>query len=175
MPYTSPAAIVSGTVISKSTFGDVVKADLDYLANPPACRVYHNVSQSVATSGAFTKLAMNSERYDTNSMHDTVTLNTRITMNTAGLYVVGGLVDFANNVTGERLATILLNNTVDIAGQRINADTVADTILNPSAVWKFAAGDYIELRAFQTSGGALNVLASSGVSCEFWATWIGLG
>lgn len=44
-------------------------------------------------------------------------------------------------------------------------------------VEKFSAADYIEVQVAQSSGGALNVQASTAASraLEFWATWVGVG
>src|SRR5262245_22049217 len=114
MGYTSPATVVTATTISTSTFGNIVKGDLDFLANPPACRAYHNAAQAL-TTGVEASLALNSERYDTDTMHDTVTNNSRLTIKTAGLYIITGHVEFANNATGYRLGGLRVNNTTTIA------------------------------------------------------------
>ena len=178
MPYTSPAAIVTGTTISKTTFGDVVKADLDFLATPPACRAYHNANQSL-THATLTALAMNSEREDTDLMHDNVTNNTRITFKTAGRYVVTAQILWASNATGERALHLRLNGAVFIGGHSQTPVNGSSTAMSVTTQYKFAANDYIELMAFQASGGALNVLASDNVNekrgCEAQACWVGLG
>lgn len=175
MPYTSPASPVSGAVISKTTFGDVVKADLDFLANPPACRVTKAAAQSIATS-ALTAVTFDTERYDTDTMHDNVTNNTRITIKTAGLYTVGAAIEWAAGGTSFRLLLIRLNGTTPIAqliGPPETTGVATDQTL--STVYKFAVNDYIEVMAQQNSGGALNVSKINNSSPEFWATWIGLG
>lgn len=175
MPYTSPAAITTGTVISKSTFGDVVKADLDFLASPPACRVY---GAGLATSNnTLTAITFNAERYDTNTMHDNVTNNTRITFNTAGVYIVTGHVEWQTSGVGVRTLTVYLNGT---GGTRIASSTVLPLSADPtdmsiSTTYKFGVGDYIVLAGTQTSGGVLNVSNVSNYSPEFSATWVGLG
>lgn len=179
MPYVSPAAVTSGAVISKTTFGDVVKADLDYLANPPACRVFHNASQSVANGGT-TTLAFNSERYDTNTMHDNVTNNSRITFTTAGLYIITANIEFAAGTDyANVVASIRLNGTTFIAGENNGAVTHAASAANVSVTttYKFAAADYVELLASQVNGAgtARNVVTAGNRSPEFAATWIGLG
>lgn len=175
MPYTSPATVVTGTTIT-STWGNSVKTAADYLANPPACRVFHSTTQS-ATSAVALTLAFNSERYDTNTMHDTVTNNSRITMNTAGLYLVTAHVAFAANATGQRDLYIQLNATTYIAmATTPSIGAGGETFLSVATAYKFAAGDYVIARVFQNSGGALNVNGSSvAYGCEFSATWIGLG
>lgn len=174
MPYTSPAAIVTGTTISKTTFGDVVKADLDYLANPPACRVTKSALQ-VITTGAPTAIIFDSERYDTDTMHDTVTNNTRITIRTAGLYLVGANVEWASSTLGTyRQLSIRLNGSTAVAWV-LQAPPSQVLRQNLSAVYKFAVNDYVELIAEHDKGSDINVSLTGNISPEFWATWLGLG
>lgn len=178
MPYVPPATVVTGTPIA-STWGNAVKAATDYLANPPACRVYNNAAIPV-TSGAWNALTFNTERWDTDSMHSTVTNTGRITLNTAGLYIVTGHAEFAANATGVRGLQVLRNTDADGIAQIYYqaAPATTGTAITVATVWKFAAGDYIQLRAFQNSGGALNINyggANTFFTPEFSATWIGLG
>jgi len=175
MPYTSPATVVTGTTIA-STWGNSVKAATDYLANPPACRVYNSANISIAVSGTPQMLTYDSERYDTNSMHSTSSLTGRITFNTAGLYVVNSQVFFANNPTGERFVAIVLNGATVIVRNQFGANASGGPWrAQATTIYKFAVGDYVETQVYQTSGAALNVTASPNDSPEFMATWIGLG
>lgn len=179
MPYVSPATQSSGAVAPVS-WATAVKTGLDYQANPPACRVYNNAAIAIATGAGApgTALTFNTERYDTDTMHDTVTNTGRITFTTAGLYIVGAHVQWATNGTGERWMQIKKNGTDQIdfvsgTGAGITND-VGQTIC---VVEKFAAADYIQVFVAQSTGGNLNVQASTAASraLEFWATWIGLG
>lgn len=174
MPYTSPGDVTTGTTIT-SAWGNLVGDATDYLANPPACRAYHNAAQSPANNTE-TALALNSERYDTNSMHDTVTQNSRITFTTAGLYVVNGSASWAANATGVRQIGIRLGGVTYIAVEL--ELTPGGTIVcqqTISTTYKFTAGQYVELVAYQNSGAALAVNSTGNYSPEFAATWVGLG
>ena len=151
---------------------------LNFLSNPPSCRVYHNTTQSL-TTGVETPMVFNTERYDTDTMHDTATNNGRITINTAGLYVVGLSVGYTANATGTRYTSIRANGGTTYLFQdvRAAAPTLSTNVVIGGVV-KLNAGDFILGYAYQTSGGALNVLASSGTDysgADFWATWIGKG
>jgi hypothetical protein len=177
MAYSSPATVVTGTTIT-STWGNSVKTAADYLANPPACRVYHTANQAI-NNNALTALAFNSERFDTNTMHDTVTNNSRITFNTAGLYIVTGSFAFAldtdyTDITG----LIRMTGATTIAEETRYATGVsAIPRLTISTLYKFAVSEYVELVAYQTntSANANNVTASLNYSPEFSAVWVGLG
>lgn len=178
MPYVSPAAVVSGAVISKTTFGDVVKADLDYLANPPACRVYHNTTQLCADA-ADTIVAFNSERWDTDVMHDTVTNNSRVTIKTAGLYLLtfSGLLTSLTTYSQVN-CYFRLNGATPLGYQGYSPTTfnMAPELSN-TTVFKFAVNDYIQVLVYQdnTANTAQNLLTGANYSPEFSATWLGLG
>lgn len=136
-------------------------------ANTPSCRAYHNAAQSVphATS---TPLALNSERFDTDTIHDVVTNNTRLTCNTAGVYVITGCAVYLANATGRRMLQIRLNGTTVIADIEITAVSGGNnTVLSITSIYSLSLNDYVELVAFQDSGGALNVSSSGNISPEF--------
>lgn len=173
MPYTDPGAVTTGTTIT-STWGNAVRNAEQYLANPPACRVYHNAAQS-HTTGTEISLAFNSERFDTDSMHDPVTNNSRITFTTAGLYQITGCLEWTANTTGLRYAVIRLNGVTNLCVVTNNASSSLTTDIVVSTLWKAAAGDYVELRAWQNSGATLNIAAGIASTPEFMAVWVGLG
>lgn len=156
-----------------------LRDNVAFLANPPACRVYHNANQSFADAG-LAGVSFNSERYDTASMHDTVTNNGRITLNTAGLYLVtlDGHFAAAGDYT-EVYGFIRLNNTTYIAQGGPGAATAGglNVGFNVATVYKFAANDFVTADAVQnnTGGAARNLLASGNYSPEFSATWLALG
>jgi hypothetical protein len=133
-------------------------------------RAYHNAAQSIASGGPGTVLALNSERYDTDGFHDTVTNSSRLTVPAGkdGKYRITGTVQFAANATGERRLEILLNGATVIG--RVSSAAVsgtAPTVLTVTCDYGFVAGDYVELRAFQDSGGALDAEAVGNYSPEF--------
>lgn len=148
-------------------------------ANPPACRVFHSVTQSIldATGAA---LLFDSERFDTDSMHSTVTNNSRITINTAGLYVLNATCQFPS--AGDFLNCIIqlrVNGTTYIATVSNSGNGAVSTImqLGCSAIYKFAVADYVETMVYQdnSAGTARVVDAAPNWSPEFSACWIGLG
>lgn len=148
--------------------------------NPPACRVFHSVDQSLADA-TITAIAFNSERYDTDTMHDTAVFNTRITFKTPGVYVVTASLAFtgATDYTSLFLG-IRLNGLTYIA--QASAPGANDSGLNVIALiqstqYKFAVNDYVEVLAWHnnTANAARNVLSSANHSPEFSATWVGVG
>lgn len=132
----------------------------------PAARVYHSASQAIP-DGANTALQFNSERYDTDSIHDNVTNNARLTCRTAGAYSIFGNASFADNATGRRFLEIVLNGTTSIARVCVTAVNGAGTVVNVSTQYYLNAGDYVTLVATQNCGGDLGVDASGNFSPEF--------
>lgn len=178
MPYVAPATVVSGTTIT-TAWGNAVKTGLDYQANAPCCRVTHNAAQSITDAAEIT-VAFNVEVFDPAGMHSTVTNNSRITFNDAGVYVVtfGGELVAAADYT---LITVrfVANGTTNIARAAIG--TVANATQTPglhlATIYKFAAGEWVDVRVLQdnTASAARNLLASTGLSPMFSAAWVGLG
>lgn len=152
---------------------------IGFFFDPPACRVTHNVTQSHATSGSWLAVSFNTENFDTASMHDTVTNNSRISAPVTGIYIVHGSVEFASgtavqaigfrvNGTGTGSPTHSIQGHVDAVAQA-GFYHYGDTI-------KLIANDYIELVALQSSGGALNLVASTAEGRpNFSVVWVGRG
>lgn len=147
-----------------------VRDDLAFIHDPPSCRVRNSADISIPNN-TLTVLTFNAERFDTDGMHSTSVNTGRITFATAGKYIIGGDIEWVGNVTNVRLIGIRLNGATIIAyADQINSDTA---VLRQSVVtlYQFAAGDYVELLAYQNSGGALTVSALGNYSPEFWAAW----
>jgi hypothetical protein len=147
------------------------------LATVPCCRVFHTANQGINTASA-SPLAFNSEDYDTDTMHSTISNTGRIVFNTAGIYLVTANVRWAQNNTGYRQLIVELNGTADpIDGTNIAStnDTVYVTTGTDQSIafpYRFALNDHIRLAGYQTSGGALNVLYVTPWSPTFTATFL---
>lgn len=130
--------------------------------NVPAVRANRTTNQSVNDS-TVTYIALNAtDSYDYNSMHDTSTNNTRITFNTKGVYNIIGEVGYDGNTTGIRYCFMDINGTsTRISTVKFATGGDAGQIqIQCGASYEFNAGDYVELGAFQNSGGALNVVGA---------------
>ena len=166
-----------GTVPTSPTFtaGAVLTAaqenqqrDVDnFLLNPPQCNAYRSAALSPATA-TWTAVGLDAEVFDIvqsgdSPGHDNATNNTRIFARTAGKYEVTGQVTFAANATGIRALSINLNaagnvasGTVLISAQVNNLGTASTAVpAGVVQVYPMAAGDYVELFAYQSSGAGL--------------------
>lgn len=168
MAYSTPPNFVAGAVLTEANL-DVLSDDISFLANPPRCRVYNSGNLSIATS-TWTALTLDSERYDTDTMHSTAVNTSRITFTTAGTYLVGAHVIFDVNATGVRGLRLVLGGSTPLAEQMIGSFGGLNPSLSIATAYQFTAGQYVEMQAYQSSGGNLNVLGGVGNQTpEFWA------
>jgi len=140
-----------------------IQTQLD--AKAPAFKgslVYIDGNQSIANNDGTEKIAFDQESYDTSTIHDTVTNNSRLTV-PAGVTKVrltAGL-SFAANATGYRSASFHKNGVSTYVGL-VSAQELSPTagqfanLYLTSPVLTVVATDYFELFCFQNSGGALN-------------------
>jgi hypothetical protein len=135
----------------------------------PSCRVYNSVNIPIATSST-TILTFDSQRWDSHGLHTVGT--SRLTCKRAGLYHIFGHIVMPANTSGVRSMAIILNGVTPIANQRVNGSSVF-SMLSVSTMYLLSAGDYIELRVWQTSGGSLDISADPNRSPEFGMTYIG--
>jgi len=130
-------------------------------AAQPTARVRNNANQSIASSVAKV-LTFNIANYDTDSMHDNVTNPTRLTCQTAGLYLIVGQVEWQSNTSGRRALSIRLNGATYIAiSNDIAAGTNGQVVMT---TYRLNVGNYVELTAYQDSGTNLNVIGGKACS-----------
>lgn len=135
-------------------------------------RVYHNANQAIPDN-TNTTLSFNTEIYDTDTIHDLIINNSRLTCKTAGKYMIAFECRFASNAAGFRMAVIILNGLTNIAAITKVPDPVAGIYLNLSTIYALAVTDYVTVFVYQNSGGALNVTTNIRVSPEFMMQRIG--
>jgi hypothetical protein len=135
-------------------------------------RVSATGNQSIS-NGTFPALGFDAEVFDTDGFHDPVTNNTRLTVPAGedGYYEVGGKVEWANNTSGARILGMSKNGggaTPYMQGGVPGSGA--------SLIWTFntgpialVAGDYVEIHAYQDSGGSLNATNAR----EFWIKKLG--
>lgn len=173
-PYGTPRTWSAGERPTAAQFNAEFRDWIAALANPPACRVRRTTAQSINTA-TVTAITFDAERTDTDTMHSTSSNTSRITITTSGRYHVYGNVAYAANATGIRYTAIRLNGTtVVVEDARAPAGAGDATIVSIDTSYLFSAGDYVELVAFQTSGGALNLDVRANATPEFGAEFIGL-
>lgn len=136
-------------------------------------RAYNNANLSINNS-TWTLVTLNSEWYDTDSMHSTISNTSRMTATRAGTYLLNFHGKFAANGTGVRAAMIRRDAAGNSASGTliayVSAATAGSTLdhgFTITSIDQASASSYYEVFVWQTSGGALNLLTSTADSPEF--------
>ena len=141
-----------------------------------ACRVSRVAAQSI-TDNSITTVNFDDEIFDTAGMHSTSVSNSRITINTAGIYIVGFTGHFASgNDYARTLGILLLNGTTDIArAQNTGTAVTVQQYINLNTVYQFDVADYVEVQVYQdnTASAARNLEVRADRSPQLSAARIG--
>ena len=97
-------------------------------------------------------------------MHDNTTNNSRITIKTAGKYLVGGIVNVAAN--GNTGARIYYNGTSVLGSQLQGNSGSGNENAHVSTIYDFAVNDYVQLQGYT---GAASATTSGNETTQFWA------
>ncbi|MBA7687666.1 hypothetical protein ES703_96130 [subsurface metagenome] len=135
-------------------------------------RVYHDADQSIPDSVPAI-LAFNSERYDTDTIHDPVTNNSRLTCKTAGIYAISFCGQWEPSVVGLRTSFIYLNGVTTIAQQADEIGALGFFTASLSTIYQLAVNDFLEVMVLQTSGAALDMQTFGNYTPEFSMQRIG--
>jgi len=148
--------LIGGNIIPH----DHSKAELGGVLPLRGAMVYSGVSQSTA-NGVYYDITWNQEYYDTDSIHDTATNNTRLTV-PAGITKVkfSAQTSWASHATGYRTMFLRKNGgapTPNFEQMTPVTSAVLLKVMMSTCAFTVTGGDYFELRVVQTSGGALEV------------------
>lgn len=170
-------SFLAGEKVTAAKLTAATKTPLDFLMNPPRCNAYTTAAVPCAT-GVSTLVPMDTESWDTDSMHSS-TNDSRITINTTGQYLVTFYGRFLSNATGYRQLNFRKNSAGNAAGGS-TMSTIAVAAANGTLTFltrtfelNCLAGDHFELFALQNSGVSLSLDSGQRVSgMEF--RWIGI-
>lgn len=144
----------SGITTAKVANGAITEAKVTPFSK---ARVHNSNPESIPSNiSSNTIMTFDTEDYNINNMHSTITNPSRLTCTSSGVYEIIGQGFFDSNSTGERGLIIQLNGSTDIA----NSNTPAAANPFGSAVivnthFFLNSGDYVELYVGQNSGGPL--------------------
>jgi hypothetical protein len=129
----------------------------------PQCQVKLSADLSIANS-TVVAVAWTAEDYDAQGMHDTVTNNSRVTVKRPGKYLVVAFLQFegattAGADTGLRQALLYKTGVADIDLTVSASVTTGEDHIEIFKTYDLAAGDYVEVKAWQNSGNARKVMS----------------
>lgn len=132
-----------------------------------AAIAYHNAAQSIPNT-TWTTVALNSELKDTDTMHDNVTNNDRISAPVAGIYLAFASIEWPAGGAG--VVRRVKIRWRDVPGATFydlvlaELSSSAATPMNVAMPVHLKANDYIQMQVYQNTGGALNLNSSSAYS-----------
>lgn len=168
--WTSPASATldksTGATIDE-TMTDAWSSNLYHLGGTAGyigCQAVSTSATSVANT-TDTPVPLQGEQFDSDpngAMHDNAVSNTRVVARTAGVYHIYAHASFASNASGYRQISVLVNGVTQMIHMS-NPISGTDTWITTSTVKLLNASDYVEVAAYQSSGGALDVSAALSV------------
>lgn len=171
MAWTTPTSKATDDVVTAATFNAYTVDNPLFLYSPPCCSVTRSAAKSL-TNDTLTTIDFDAENYDTDSMHSTVTNNSRVTITTAGKYLISATFDWTAGLNGRRFLAVYRNGvqirSLNAAPVPANGTPAGSGECGQSIVLarSLAAADYIEIKGYQSSGGALSVFP------EMEVTWV---
>jgi hypothetical protein len=169
----------TGQVLSKAT-----NTDMDFSWITPSsggatfagCYLQRSANQTISNN-TLTSVTWDTETLDSNAYHSTSTNTDRITIPSgkAGKYMVGFTLTYTGSSTGIRVGQIRKNGTSVSQTNIQSISGAGNTVLSKTHVIDLTVGDYIDLQAYQNSGGNLDLLANAADVdlSAFYAYYIG--
>lgn len=120
----------------------------------PSAKAYRSAALSHTSTGSYQTITWDVELFDNDDIF--AASSTNFTIQTAGIYLVTGVCDFAASATGARYIQIQVNGT---AVKTVQTESTASGSLHAgrqvTSLESLAVGDVVTLAAFQNSGGNL--------------------
>lgn len=130
-------------------------------ADKSARATMSSATQSLPQS-VFNVISLGAEEFDTDSMHDNVTNNSRLTVNSAGKYLFTGHISLGGGTGSLRLFRMVKNGlSQPQAGLGIPPPGANGIGMNISCILNMGVGDYVALELLHDSGGAINAEQAS--------------
>lgn len=173
MAWATPPTATTGVVYTESNL-NTLRDDLLWLASPPMAHVYNSADLTIANNTE-TTLTFNSEVFDVGGLHSTASNTGRLTCTYTGYYIVTANVKWEANATGRREVTLRVNGSTYVAAEAIdNVGASANSNMSiTSGVIALNSTDYVEVRAYQDSGGDLVVVSAASYSPRFSIVMVG--
>jgi hypothetical protein len=156
--------VTNRIVTADSCAGSLLETTVDSVdvRGLPSCKAFSSIHLSIANNTATTVL-FDSEEWDTGALHSTSVNTGRLTAPVAGIYSVATQILWDASTTGQRAVTIRANGSTVVAQEIIDSGGTSPQ-QSVSGHAKLAAGEYVEVRVTQISGGALQILGGAGLS-----------
>jgi hypothetical protein len=164
---------VPGNFWTAALYMATVAAVGNWQINVPRFKGYATTGQTIATGTTFVSISLDSEYVDTEGGHSTTTNTSRYTCQVAGWYWCHGTMNVPTNATGNRSLQLAVNGATYPGTTLLQAPPTGNGWISmTSGLVQLAVNDYLELQAWQTSGGNITTSTASGVQPTLSAVWI---
>jgi hypothetical protein len=175
--YASSASNPARLAIGSSAQVLTVSGGIPAWATPAAgatlvgCSVWRN-SDIAVNNATYTTVGYNQENYDTDGFHDNATNNSRITIpaGKAGKYEIFAVIIFDNSTVGVR--NMILNKNGSAVLVNYGSTPSGRNTQTLYTIETLSVGDYLEIQAYQSSGGALTAFFN-GTNNYFAVNYLG--
>lgn len=167
--WTNPRTWVNGETVTHTELNEQIRDNLDFLHSKDHVSVYRTANETV-TDSTYGLLNWNAEAYDSNSMHDNATVNSRLRCNSDGLYLVIFKINFEIDNTGQRRVMLRENAAGSSSGGTTrgvwSGEGIAtyETTVAGTRLLRLVDTDYVELFAYQNTGSSLDIESGSSTS-----------
>jgi hypothetical protein len=163
--YTAVPNVAAGDVYTAAAYNTYTSTNVSNLIVPPMCIVRRVAAQSIADNSV-TNISFDTEDVDTDGMFTAT--STDITIQTAGVYSLSGLVTLATAATTILLTRMIVNGSTvgqnDVPGSAYTNDAHLTIVRNLSV------SDVVRLAVYQSGPGtSKNISATTQLS----VIWIG--
>ena len=176
VPQTKATWTNEGDALDSTNLHAYLRDPLAFLARRPAAMLRQTAAQSIP-NGSWTPVTFGVEDLDDDpdavGGHSTSTNTSRYTARYPGWYRVGGGVGIVSNATSIRGLAVAKNGTRVLGSDvMVPAGSGASTRIATRAILvALAEGDYVELHAWQSSGGSLNTSVVDQEQPSLAVTW----
>lgn len=154
----------TGQIVTAAQLNSNLRDAVNFLLTPPLAVLRQTVAQSLAT-GTFNPITFDTEDFDRDNGHSTVSNTSRYTAQTPGWYEPEGIFAVAPNATNRRIAKWVVNGTPANAA-RVDIVTVTQpagatfSMNAPTRRLFLNTNDYLELYGWQDGAASLNTLVA---------------
>lgn len=167
---------VAGEIVTAAEMNANIRDAGNFMIGQPFAYIWQSVAQSLANS-TYAALTFDSTVVDSDGGHSNVTNNSRYTAKTPGWFQFTGGASFAVNATGSRGTQWSKTGVLTgLGAQALSFSGTAAVTTSVPAKMIFlpmnGTTDYVELLAFQSSGGALNTSVAAPDGGNMLVRWI---
>ena len=172
----TPARLGIGTTGQVVTVASGIPSWATPAASTPSfvgCSLYNSSSLNVANNTE-TTINYDSEYIDTHGFHDSVNPS-RITIPAgyAGKYLISAANRWIQSANGARNMNMYVNNVSVVDMMNLPGNSTTLSYCFRSLIYTLAVGDFIQIRASQTNGSALDMYLRT-IEMPFSVQWLGV-